>query len=103
MPLSEIFYGPGVRALLTSLQRRCLIQVAVDRCGDAFADELRCQVLLQPRDRRGLPTGSLLQLADEPMRLRRGPRKDEWIGHAWLPSGIEPDLARECYYRLERA
>ncbi len=98
--LEETFHDRGVRALLTAWQQRCLFQVAVERRSPTFAERLRCHVLLQPCDSRGLPTGNLMQLADEGIHLRQGPKVDEWIGHLWLPPGIGPTLARQCYYRL---
>ena len=97
--MCQEFYGPGVKALLLSdgWQLQCF--VVVDR-QDSPKDHVPFQMLVQPTDRRGLPSGGPVVLASGEIPLRVAPLGDQLLGQVWLPGGITPEIVEKCYLRL---
>ena len=98
--LQETFYGPGIDMLLACWDRCCRLEIAVDPASEPFAPQMQCEILLQPRDPRGLATRSPVTVAVETLLLKPTVGDSMWHGQFWLPRQIPPRLARSCYYRL---
>lgn len=100
--LHETFHSPGVIAELTWDGWRCRLEIRVDAAGSPAATPLKCDLLLQPLDARGLAHGPVARLATEEVLLRPTADGTSWLGRLWLPPGIDFPLARNCYYRLAK-
>ena len=99
-PPREVYSAPGQRALLTALGDRCLLEFSLDAAGAAPPAAIRCEVLLQPADELGLAQGPPVLLGDHQVAPRASADGRQWFGHLMLPAGIDPELARQCYFRL---
>jgi hypothetical protein len=99
----EDFSGPGIEARLTWQGWRCRMDVRVAPDSDLAPGPLDCEVLLQPLDPRGLPTGPVARLDRQRIWLRAPDQLAGWQGQLWLPPGIDFDFARSCYFRLTRS
>lgn len=98
----EDFSGPGIDAQLSWQGWRCRLDVRVAPDSSLAPGPLGCEVLVQPVDRRGLPTGLLTRLDKQRLWLRSGEDGDWLQGRLWLPSVIDFEFARSCYFRLTR-
>lgn len=98
VPTREVYSAPGQRALLTVLGDRCMLEFALDAARAPTA--VRCEVLLQQADELGLAQGPPILLGDYRVEPRPSADGRQWYGHVMLPAGINPGLARQCYFRL---
>jgi hypothetical protein len=99
--VDECFWGPGIDARLRCDGQSCILDVTIDgRLVDPDRPPATLEVLMQPVDRAtGRPRGSPARLLRERLRLVYIRDKGHAAGRSWLP-GIEPSLARDCYYRI---
>ncbi len=91
------FVGPGVEVRLTPEGPRSHLEIRVQH---DQADAVHLEVLLVPRDERGLATGAPTAIYASTWPLRRLEGRETAVAEGWLPRSLEPDLARRCYYRV---
>jgi hypothetical protein len=99
----EDFFGSGINATLRSHGKQCRFDIRIDHDSHLAPGPVDCEILLQPLDPRGLPSGPLARVDRQRIWLRPADHGRMANGHLWLPLGIEFDLARACYYRLTRS
>jgi hypothetical protein len=92
-------HGPGVRA-----------ELSADRDGECFleitqvepaAGSWRLEVIWQPVDERGLARGFTSPLYETPLEFTTH-LDAQSRAYVQLPANISFELARKCYYRVER-
>jgi hypothetical protein len=94
---SETYWNEqGVGLLLSCASGTCLVEVTLP---DDDRTTAGVEVLLQPRDERGLPDSSPIRLGSEQVVFVRRP-DGRRQGRFWLPPGVSPRLARDCHFRL---
>ncbi len=87
----------NLNLLLTCEGDSCLAEVTMpQRRGPA----IDVDVLLQPRDRRGLAVGSPIVAHSQQVHMQPLPDHRHSIGRFWLPSGLSQESARNCYFRV---
>jgi len=98
---AEHFYGPGVDAHLRCDDQTCTFDISVEReLVDVDQPKVRLEVLLQPTEpSSALPYGIPLKLLNETVDLNCSSHRQRAHGRTWL-SGIAPDVAAQCYYRV---
>lgn len=83
--------------LLTCEGDSCLAEITMpSRRGPA----VDVDVLLQPRDRRGLAVGSPIVAHSQQVHMQPLPDHCHSIGRFWLPSGMSQESAQKCYFRI---
>lgn len=93
------YHGPGTRLSVRCGRGRCLLEFAQELNGGLALGPANVEILLQPRDDRGLPQGSPAVLCDLEIPLHA--RTDgAAAGHRWLPPSLGADLIRRCHFRL---
>ena len=85
-PWREEYHGSGVWITVRCGRGRCLVEVWLEQRLHPRAEHVKLDVLLQPRDQRGLPRGSPATLCDLQIPLRLRPNGESLGGHAWLPA-----------------
>ncbi len=83
--------------LLTCEGDSCLAEVTMPSQRGAAID---VDVLLQPRDRRGLAVGSPIVAHTQQVHMQPLPDHRHSIGRFWLPSGLSQESAKNCYFRV---
>ncbi len=96
--LSQRYHGDdGAELLLTCAEGSCLAEVTLPD-GPIIA---QIEVVLQPRDARGLPCGPPIAAHHERLHLFPLPGGRR-LGRFWMPAGISPETARQCHFRVVR-
>ncbi len=96
-PLRLVFHDDtGTNLLLTCDDGSCLVEFATPSAEKA----VRVEVLIQPRDRRGLPDGPPVELHAQCVPLLKLPESRGMLGRCWLPPGLSVVSARNCFFRL---
>ncbi|MFN0056228.1 MAG: hypothetical protein ACKV0T_29125 [Planctomycetales bacterium] len=97
----ERYYNAeGAELRLTCREGSGLVEVTLPGGKDKeSAQSVEIEVLLQPRDRRGLATGPPLVVCRVTCALRPLPNGRRG-GRFWLPGGLSGAMARDCHYRF---
>lgn len=97
--LRESWYdGRDLKLLLTCEGDSCLAEVTMPQDRGSAID---VDVLLQPRDRRGLAVGSHIVAHSQHVTMQPLPDRHRSIGRFWLPPGLSQESARNCYFRVK--
>ena len=99
-PWREEFHGPGITATVRCNRGRCLLEVCLERRLHPQAVRVQVEVLLQPRDQRGLPRSSPALICDLTFPLRLKPNGKMMAGHSWLPPELDATLVCRCHFRV---
>lgn len=85
--------------LLTCGDTGCLAEISVP---GAKRSRLTAEVLVQPRDSRGLPLGPLVDVCKTEIDVLPVPGRGRLVGRFWLPGPIRWPMAVNCYFRLSK-
>ncbi|MFO0821184.1 MAG: hypothetical protein U1A77_24785 [Pirellulales bacterium] len=92
-------HGSGLRAELSAdRDGDCWLEITL---AESTPGNWRLEVVWQPVDDRGLARGFGCQLFQAPLEFA-ATFDDQPRAYVLLPSNISFDLARKCYYRIER-
>lgn len=92
------FHGErGEQLLLTCGDSGCLVEITVP---GIKRSQLTAEVLVQPRDSRGLPLGPLVDVCKTDIDVLPVPGRGRLVGRFWLPMPIQWPTAMNCYFRL---
>jgi hypothetical protein len=98
----QAFHGPGTQVQVACDDGVCLLDVCVDLAGVTSCDAVDLEVLVQPRDGLGLPSGPVVELLRQRIALRPTPDGRRITGHIWLPPSLGPGILPQCYLRVTR-
>ena len=87
----------GRQLIVTCGDTGCLTEITVP--GNRRS-KMTAEVLIQPRNDRGLPTGPVVVLCQTDVDLVPLPGWKRLVGRFWLPQGIRWQSAVNCYFRL---
>ena len=95
--LHEVYHGDdGIELQLDCAEGSCLAEITVP--SDLPWAEV--EVLLQPRDERGLPCGPPIRVDQQSLPLSPLPDGQGGLGRFWMPGGISPETAQQCHFRV---
>ncbi|MCA9012084.1 MAG: hypothetical protein KDB01_20165 [Planctomycetaceae bacterium] len=83
--------------LLTCGETGCVAEITVL---GIKRSRLTAEVLVQPRDSRGLPLGPVVEVCSTEIDLLPVPGRGRLVGRFWLPGPIRWPTAMNCYFRL---
>ena len=92
------FHGPnGEQLLLSCDETGCLVEI---RIPGSVRNRLTAEILVQPKDSRGLPLGPVVELCRNDIILLPVPGRGCLVGRFWLPGAFRWPAAMNCYFRL---
>lgn len=88
----------GTQLVLTCEDGSCLVEFATPA---ATEPAVQLELLLLPRDRRGLPDGPPVELHSQCVPLLSLSERRGMLGRCWLPPGLSVEAVRNCFIRLK--
>lgn len=87
----------GTNLLLTCDDGSCLVEFCMPNERET---PVRVELLIQPRDARGLPAGPPVELYSRGVPLYDLPGGRGRLGRFWLPNDLADRVTRHCFFRL---